>query len=48
MGYVIAAYVVVVGTLLGYGLRIHQQRRALIRRAAAAARPATSARAQAS
>ncbi len=37
MGYAIAAYVVVVGTLLVYGLRVHQQRRALIRRAEAAA-----------
>lgn len=39
MSYAIAAYVIVVGALLAYGLRIHQQRRALIRRAAASASP---------
>jgi hypothetical protein len=34
MGYAIAAYVIVVGALVAYGLRVHQQRRALMRRAA--------------
>ncbi len=34
MEYTIAAYVIVVGALVAYGLRVHQQRRALIRRAA--------------
>ena len=37
MGYAVAAYVIVVGSLLLYGLRIHRQRRLLIRRAAQAA-----------
>lgn len=31
MGYVIAAYVVVLGSLLVYGLRVQAQRRALSR-----------------
>jgi hypothetical protein len=34
MGYLIAAYVVVVGSLVAYGLWIQAQRRALERRAA--------------
>ena len=33
MGYVIAAYVVVLGTLIAYGARLHVRRRALQRRA---------------
>ena len=33
MGYVIAAYVVVLGTLVVYGLWIHAQRRSLMREA---------------
>jgi hypothetical protein len=33
--YLIAAYAVVLGTLLVYGLRLQRQRRALLRRAAA-------------
>ncbi len=37
MSYAIAAYVIVVGALVAYGLRVHQQRRALLRRAAASA-----------
>jgi hypothetical protein len=32
LGYVIAAYAVVVGTLLVYGLRIESQRRKLLRK----------------
>ena len=32
MGYVIAAYAVVLGSLVAYGLRVEVQRRALIRR----------------
>ena len=32
MGYVIAAYAVVLGSLLAYGLRLRAQRRALMRR----------------
>lgn len=42
MGYAIAAYVVVLGTLLAYGLRLQARRRALARaeaRAAEAAQP---------
>ncbi len=35
LGYVIAAYAVVIGSLLVYGLRIQAGRRALMRRAAA-------------
>lgn len=35
MGYTIAAYVVVIGSLVAYGLWIHSQRRALARRAEA-------------
>jgi len=34
MGYVIAAYTVVLGSLLAYGVWVHAQRRALMRRAA--------------
>jgi hypothetical protein len=34
MGYAIAAYVVVLGALLGYGLRLQTLRRALARREA--------------
>ncbi len=33
LGYTIAAYVIVIGVLAAYGLRIHGQRRRLIRRA---------------
>jgi len=32
MGYVIAAYVVVLGSLVAYGVRVQLQRRALMRR----------------
>jgi heme exporter protein D len=32
MGYVIAAYAVVLGSLLAYGFRVQAQRRALLRR----------------
>lgn len=32
MGYALAAYVLVIGTLVGYGLWIQAQRRALMRR----------------
>ena len=32
MGYVIAAFAIVIGSLTAYGLRIQAQRRALIRR----------------
>ena len=39
MSYVIAAYVVVLGTLVAYGARLHLRRRAL-RRAAALDAPA--------
>jgi hypothetical protein len=42
MSYAIAAYVIVVGAIVGYGLRVHQQRRALIRRAAESATAAES------
>ncbi len=35
MGYVIAAYVVVLGSLLAYGVRVQFQRRALMRRESA-------------
>ncbi len=35
LDYVVAAYAVVIGTLLVYGLRIQARRRALIRRAEA-------------
>jgi len=34
MGYVVAAYVLVLGTLAVYGARLHARRRALVRRAA--------------
>jgi hypothetical protein len=34
MGYVIAAYALVIGTLAVYGLRLHARRRALVRRQA--------------
>ena len=40
LGYVIAAYAVVIGTLLVYGLRIQARRRALLRRAASDRAPA--------
>lgn len=33
MSYLIAAYAVVIGTLLGYGLRVQAQRRARLRAA---------------
>jgi len=33
LGYVVAAYAVVLGTLVVYGIRVHRERRALIRRA---------------
>ncbi len=36
MGYVIAAYVIVIGSLAAYGLRVQLQRRALIRQDRAA------------
>ncbi len=39
LGYVVAAYAVVIGTLLVYGLRIQARRRALLRRAAAVRSP---------
>ena len=32
MGYAIAAYAIVLGTLVVYGWRLHAQRRALLRR----------------
>lgn len=44
MGYLIAAYVVVVGSLVAYGLWIQHQRRALARRAGARAGEGTAAR----
>jgi len=34
MGYLIAAYTVVVGALLAYAVRLHRQRRALARQQA--------------
>ena len=34
MGYVIAAYVLVLGTLIAYGARLHARRRAFKQRAA--------------
>lgn len=34
MSYAIAAYVVVLGALFAYGLRLHQRRRALLAREA--------------
>ena len=37
MGYVIAAYAVVLGTLVVYGVRLHLRRRALVRRDASEA-----------
>ncbi len=37
MGYLIAAYAIVLGSLLGYGLRLQAQRRALVRRSGDAA-----------
>lgn len=39
MSYVIAAYVVVLGTLLVYGARLHARRRAQSRREASGAEP---------
>jgi hypothetical protein len=32
LGYVIAAYAIVIATLVGYGLRVQAERRALARR----------------
>ena len=37
MSYVIAAYALVIATLVGYGLRVQAQRRANLRQAAPAA-----------
>jgi hypothetical protein len=39
VGYLIAAYAVVIGTLVLYGLRIQAQRRAQLRRPPLAAEP---------
>ena len=39
MSYLIAAYVIVIGTLAFYGLRIQAQRRAQLRRSRVAADP---------
>ncbi len=41
MSYVIAAYAIVIGTLVGYGLWLRAQRRALMREAEARRSPAT-------